>query len=168
MAFREIRAEELSFNPFDKIGKEWMLITAGDEASHNTMTASWGGLGIMWGKKVATVYIRPQRYTKEFVDRNDRFTISFYKEEYRKALAVCGSKSGRDCEKEKEAGLTPYYVDGTTAFEEAELIFVCKKQYHQELKGECFDVKENDTTHYPDQDYHMMYIAEIEKVLVKE
>ena len=157
MAFREIRAEELSFNPFDKIGKEWMLITAGDEAKHNTMTASWGGLGIMWGKKVAMVYIRPQRYT-----------ISFYKEEYRKALAVCGRKSGRDCDKEKEAGLTPYYVDGTTAFEEADLVFVCRKQYHQELKGECFDVKENDTTHYPDQDYHMMYIAEIEKVLVKE
>ena len=148
MAFREIRAEELSFNPFDKIGKEWMLITAGDEAKHNTMTASWGGLGIMWGKKVAMVYIRPQRYTKEFVDRNDRFTISFYKEEYRKALAVCGRKSGRDCDKEKEAGLTPYYVDGTTAFEEADLVFVCRKQYHQ--------------------DYHMMYIAEIEKVLVKE
>jgi flavin reductase (DIM6/NTAB) family NADH-FMN oxidoreductase RutF len=145
-----------------------MLITAGDEAKHNTMTASWGGLGIMWGKKVAMVYIRPQRYTKEFVDRNDRFTISFYKEEYRKALAVCGRKSGRDCDKEKEAGLTPYYVDGTTAFEEADLVFVCRKQYHQELKGECFDVKENDTTHYPDQDYHMMYIAEIEKVLVKE
>ena len=114
MAFREINAEELSFNPFDKIGKEWMLITAGDEAKHNTMTASWGGLGIMWGKKVATVYIRPQRYTKEFVDQNERFTISFYKEEYRKALSICGSKSGRDCEKEKEAGLTPYYVDGTT------------------------------------------------------
>ena len=75
MAFREIRAEELSFNPFDKIGKEWMLITAGDEAKHNTMTASWGGLGIMWGKKVATVYIRPQRYTKEFVDQNERFIL---------------------------------------------------------------------------------------------
>ena len=103
MAFREINAEELSFNPFDKIGKEWMLITAGDEAKHNTMTASWGGLGIMWGKKVATVYVRPQRYTKEFVDQNERFTISFYKKSTGKRFQSAGSKSGRDGEKEKRS-----------------------------------------------------------------
>ena len=120
MAFKEVAIEDLAFNPFTKIGKEWMLITAGDENGHNTMTASWGALGEMWGKHVATVYIRPQRYTKEFVDQKDTFTISFYSEEYRQALNICGTKSGKDCEKEKEAGLTPYYVDGTTAFEEAD------------------------------------------------
>lgn len=168
MAFREIAVEELEFNPFRKISKEWMLITAGDEKKSNTMTASWGGLGIMWGKNIATAYIRPQRYTKEFVDENDTFTLSFLPEEYRKALNVCGSVSGRNVEnKWEEAGLHPYYVDGTTAVEEADLVLVCKKQYHQLMLPECFDVKENDEKWYPDKDYHMMYMAEIVKVLKK-
>lgn len=167
MGFKEIAIEELQFNPFTKIGKEWMLVTAGDETSHNTMTASWGGVGVMWGKNVVNVYIRPQRYTKEFVDAGEMFTLSFYDESYRKSLSICGSKSGRDCEKEKEAGLTPYYVEGTTAFEEANMIFVCKKQYHQDMAPEHFDVTENDEKWYPQKDYHVMYMAEIVKVLVK-
>ena len=77
MAFQEVKIEDLSFNPFTKIGKEWLLITAGDEKKHNTMTASWGGVGVLWGKNVVTTYIRPQRYTKEFVDAQDVFTITF-------------------------------------------------------------------------------------------
>ena len=85
MAFKEISIESLNFNPFEKISKEWMLITAGDEEKSNTMTASWGGVGIMWRKNVVTAYIRPQRYTKEFVDSNEMFTISFLPEEYRKS-----------------------------------------------------------------------------------
>ena len=168
MAFKEIAIEELVFNPFQKISKEWMLITAGDEKKSNTMTASWGGLGIMWGKNIATAYIRPQRYTKEFVDANDTFTLSFLPEEYRQALKVCGSVSGKDVDdKWAEAGIHPYYIDGTTAVEEADLIFVCKKQYHQLMLPECFDEKENDEKWYPSKDYHMMYMAEIVKVLKK-
>ena len=149
MAFQEISIDSLEFNPFHKIQKEWMLITAGDEKKSNTMTA----------------YIRPQRYTKEFVDANEYFTLSFLPEEYRKALSVCGSVSGRDGDKWLASGLHPYYVDGTTAVEEANLIFVCKKQYHQEMKPECFDEKENDTKWYPEKDYHTMYMGEIVKVL---
>lgn len=168
MGFKEISAEELQFNPFTKIGKEWMLVTAGDENRHNTMTASWGGVGVMWGKNVVSVYIRPQRYTKEFVDTNDTFTLSFYDEAWKKALGICGSKSGRDCDKEAEEGLTPYYIDGTTAFAEADMILVCKKQYHQDMAAEHFDVKENDEKWYPEKDYHTMYMAEIVKVLVRE
>ena len=168
MAFREIEVKDLELNPFTKIGSEWMLITAGNEDKHNTMTASWGAMGVMWGKNVVTVYLRPQRYTKEFVDTLDTFTISFYDESCRKALNVCGTKSGRDCDKEKEAGLTPYYIDGTTAFEEANMILVCKKQYHQDMKPECFDVPENDEKWYPNKDYHTLYMAEVVKVLVKE
>lgn len=167
MGFKEISVEEMQFNPFIKIGKEWMLVTAGDEKKHNTMTASWGGVGVMWGKNVVSVYIRPQRYTKEFVDANDTFTLSFYDEKYKKALSICGGKSGRDCDKEAEAGLTPYYIDDTTAFEEASLILVCKKQYHQKMAQEHFDVPENDTKWYPDHDYHTMYMAEVVKVLIK-
>lgn len=168
MAWKEMAIEEVRLNPFDKIGKEWMLITAGDQEAHNTMTASWGGLGFLWGKNVATVYIRPQRYTKSFVDTKERFTLSFYSEQYRSALNICGSKSGRDCAKETEAGLTPFSVDGTMAFEEADLILVCRKLYHQAMLPECFDVDGEDEKWYANKDYHVMYIAEIEKVYVRE
>lgn len=168
MAFKEIAIEDLQLNPFQKISRQWMLITAGDELESNTMTASWGGLGIMWGKNVATAYIRPQRYTKEFVDNNDLFTLSFLPEEKREALNICGRVSGRDVEdKWAEAGLHPYYVDGTTAVEEAEMVLVCKKLYAQEMYPECFIETECDTKWYPQADYHTMYIAEIVKVLVK-
>lgn len=168
MSFREVKAEDLKINPFTTIGKDWFLVTAGDEKQYNTMTASWGGMGVLWRKNVVTIYIRPQRYTKEFVDKNDRFTLSVLGEEYRKALNVCGTKSGRDVEKFKEAGITPYFLDGTTAVEEAQMIFVCKKMYHQWMKEECFDDKEADSLCYPDKDYHMVYVAEIEKVFVRE
>ena len=96
------------------------------------------------------------------------FTLSFYGEEHRKALNICGSKSGRDCDKEKEAGLTPYYTDGTTAFEEADMIFVCRKMYSQPMGPEYFTADWIDEKWYPAKDYHVMYMAEIVKVLVKE
>lgn len=168
MAFKEVDIKSLTFNPFTKIGSEWMLITAGDQSGYNTMTASWGGLGVLWGKNVATCYIRPQRYTKKFVDANDTFTLSFYGPEHKQALSICGSKSGRDCDKVKEAGLTPYFVDGTVAFEEADMVFVCKKLYEDEIRPENFIAKENDEKWYPEKDYHTVYIAEITKVLVRE
>ena len=174
MAFKEVKAEELQVNPFTKIGKEWMLITAGTEEKYNTITASWGGVGVIWGKDVVTAYIRPQRYTKEFVDGSDRFTISFLPEDKREALNICGSVSGRDVEnKWEKAGLHPYFVnektlEETTAVEEAEMIFVCRKLYAQEMYPECFVDTECDTKWYPQNDYHTMYIGEIEKVLVRE
>lgn len=104
--FSRIDPKELDQNVFSMIGEQWMLVTAGTVERCNTMTASWGGLGVLWGKPVATVYIRPQRYTLEFVEREDCFTLSFFGEEYRKALALCGSKSGRDVDKVKECGFT--------------------------------------------------------------
>lgn len=169
MSFKEIKPEKMKGNPFDLIGRQWMLISAGDEEKCNTMTASWGAMGVMWGKNAVTVYIRPQRYTKEFVDREDTFTISVLGEEYRKALNYCGKVSGKDADnKIKEAGLTPYFTDGTAGIEEADMIMVCKKMYHDEIKPECFDAGENDGKWYPQKDYHTMYIAEILKVLVRE
>ena len=168
MSFREVKPEELVMNPFTKIGKEWLLITAGNEEKCNTMTASWGAMGVMWGRNAVTVYIRPQRYTKEFVDREETFTISVLSEEYRKALSYCGTASGKGIDKIKEAGLTPYFSEGTPGISEAELIMVCRKMYHDTIKKECFDDKTADEKWYPEEDHHTMYIAEIVKVLVKE
>lgn len=171
MPFKEIAPEELMLNPFTKIGKEWMLITAGADAGHcNTMTASWGAMGVMWGKNVVSVYIRPQRYTKEFVDAEERFTCAFFGEgNQREALSLLGKVSGRDVpDKVSQAGLTPVEVGGSVAFEEAELVFVCRKLYARELPPEDFVDTSCDARWYPNHDYHTMYMAEIEKVLVKE
>ena len=99
MSFKEVNPSELNMNPFTTIGKDWLLITAGNEEKCNTMTASWGAMGVMWGKNAVTVYIRPQRYTKEFVDREDTFTISVLGKDYRKALNYCGTVSGKGSDK---------------------------------------------------------------------
>ena len=128
---------------------------------------SWGGFGHLWQREVATIYIRPQRYTKAFVDNNELFTVSFYGEEYRKALQLCGTLSGKDTNKTEQAGLTPYFVEGTTAFAEAELILVCRKLYHQDMLPELFDDPAVEQAMYPQKDYHTLYIGEIVKVLRK-
>lgn len=168
MGWKEIKPEEWDANPFKAIGKDWMLITAGEKNHCNTMTASWGGVGVIWGKPSVTAYIRQNRYTKEFIDQEEMFTLTFFDESYRKALNLCGTVSGRDRDKIKEAGLTPIDIEGTTAFEEANVIILCKKQFHQFMDPEGFDVKENETTWYSDQNYHTMYIASIEKIYIKE
>ena len=138
MAFKKIDISELSFNPFEKIGKQWMLLTGGNKDKFNTMTASWGQLGVLWNKNVLTCYVRPSRYTYGFIEDNECYTASFLGEEYRKALSFCGSHSGRDCDKAKETGLTPAEVDGCMAFEEAELVLVCRKLYSYDLQESGF------------------------------
>lgn len=153
--------ENLDFNPFKKIGREWFLVTAGNEKGWNTMTASWGFAGVMWGKNTFTTVIRPQRHTKEFADKSDVFTISFFKEEHKKALQFCGSHSGKDCDKAKETGLTPVFTDDTTTFAQADLVLVCKKAYVQPMAPEFFTDKSNDEKWYAAKDYHIQYIGEI-------
>ena len=168
MSFKEVDVTQLDMNPFTKISKQWMLITAGDEKKANTMTASWGSVGFIWNKNTITMYIRPQRYTKEFVDANDTLSVSFLPEQYRAALNLCGKVSGRDEDKISNAGLTLAYENGTPYFEEAELVLVCKKMYVQEMKPECLVDEIFDATYYPNKDYHYLYIAEIQKVLQKQ
>ena len=163
--FEQIDPKSLDQNVFSLIGDQWMLITAGTGEKCNTMTASWGGLGVLWGKPVATVYIRPQRYTLEFVEREEKFTLAFFGEKYRKALALCGSKSGRDIDKVKECGFTVETVDGAPYFAEADLVLVCKKAYWQDMDPTHFLDGEIDGKWYPEKDYHRIFIGEIETVL---
>lgn len=164
---REIDVKELQKNPFSMIGEEWMLITAEKEGKINTMTASWGGVGVLWGKNVVTAYIRPQRYTKEFVDGSEIFTISVLGEEYRKALSYLGSRSGRDEDKIAAAGLHPISLEGAPSFEEAELVLVCRKCYHDRIRPENMLDAADDARWYPKKDYHEVYIGEIVKAYVK-
>lgn len=165
--WKEIKPEEMKDNPFQAIGSDWMLIAAGDEKKANAMTASWGGLGILWNKPVATAYIRPQRFTKGLVDEKEQFTLSFYGEEYRKMLSYMGRVSGADEDKIAGSGLTLAMFDGVPAFEEARMVLVCRKLYAQELEECCFLDSGLVDKNYPEQDFHTMYIAEIQRVYVK-
>lgn len=164
--WKEIKAEEGKDNPFQLIGKEWMLVAAGNVEKCNAMTASWGGVGIMWGKPVAYVVIRPQRYTKEFMDQGERFSLSFLPEEYRKALNYMGTVSGRDADKIKESGLHTELLHETPAFTESRMVMICKKMFVQDMKKESFLQEDILTKWYPQEDYHTLYIAEIEKIYV--
>ena len=167
MAFREISVEELKDNPFTLINKDWMLITAGNQDKHNTMTASWGGVGELWGKYASTIYIRPQRYTLEFVEREDFYSLCFFGPEYRQALSLCGSKSGRDVDKDAATGLTPCFDQAAPYYEQARLVFLCRKLYKQDMTEEAFLDKSLLDKWY-DNDLHRMFIGEIVKVLVKD
>lgn len=147
--------------------KKWALLTAGNKDKFNTMTVSWGGLGTLWGSPVATVYVRKSRYTHEFMDNNEFFTVSFYQEEYRDVLKVLGSKSGRDMDKMKESGLTAKEVSQSMTFEEAEVTFVCRKLFVQELKTENM-LPEIASKFYSSDAAHDMYIGEIVDIIRKD
>lgn len=164
--FREIKPQEMGGDVFTRIGKEWMLVSAGDEDGHNMMTASWGGLGVLWNKPVSTIYIRPSRYTYEFLEREEYYALCFFDEEYRMALTYCGRHSGRDGDKCQATGLTPCFDEAAPYYKEASLVLICRKLYYQDMAPENFldDTIEN---HYNGSDYHRIYIGEIVKVLKK-
>ena len=167
MEFKEIAPEDFNESVFKVIGKDWLLLSGTVNRKTNAMTASWGGMGIMWGKPVAFVFVRPQRYTKEFLDNGDGMAISVFDESYRKLLGYFGSVSGRDEDKITKAGLTKVEDNGQVYFGEARIAMVCRKLYAQEMKSECFIDKESEERWYPNKDYHTMYVMEIEKLLVK-
>jgi flavin reductase (DIM6/NTAB) family NADH-FMN oxidoreductase RutF len=164
--FREIKPSDIKDNIFEMVGKQWMLVTAGNRDKFNTMTASWGGAGILWNKPVAFSFVRPQRYTFEFMEKFERYTLSFYEEGYRDALNLCGTISGRDTDKVSQAGLTPVIENSAVYFDEAKLVLVCRKLYTQDIRPESFVDKEL-LKNYPENDYHRIYVGEIEKVLAK-
>lgn len=162
----KIQPQDIIFNPIKKLSEEWCLITAGDENKYNTMTASWGQIGFMWRKPVITVYVRPSRYTYEFMENNDYFTVSLLAGEYKKAMSILGKKSGRDSNKIEESGLSPKFIDNTVSFEESEYIFICKKLYSDDIKLENF-LDDDAKNVYTDNNVHRQYIAEIISVYIK-
>ena len=165
--WKEITTHEWKGNPFEAIGKQWMLITAGNEDKCNTMTASWGSLGVLWNKDVSFTFIRHSRYTFEFAEREEYYSLCFFPEDYRPALSLCGRVSGRDTDKIADAGLTPVFDKEAPYFAEAETVMICRKIYADEVEAKDFlDEKINDC--YPTKDYHKMYIGEIVRVMVKE
>lgn len=160
--FTEIALADLKLNPFEAIGKDWLLITAGDAQKANTMTASWGGMGVLWNENVAFVFIRPQRYTKEFVDAKGCFSLSFFQGQ-REALSLLGSVSGRDRDKIAESGLHLTMLDGVPAFAEARLVLLTDTLYTAELEPTGFLKPEYIQKCYPQADFHTMYVAKIRR-----
>ena len=174
--FVEKNIREFSGTPFDRIRKGWMLITAGnaqsDKSNWNTMTASWGGLGVLWQRDVAFVFVRPSRHTFGFINSASVFTLSFFDETHRAALNLCGGKSGRDIDKASAAGLTPVYfsggpVGGAVSFKEARDIIICKKIYAQNIDPALFLDVQSIEENYHGKDYHRFFIGGIVGYFVK-
>ena len=163
--FKEINAKEISGNLIKAISEEWMLISAGDKTDYNMMTASWGFMGEVWSNDSVLALVRPQRYTMDFINNNDYFTLSFYGDN-KDIHKICGSKSGRDVNKTELTGLTPIFSDNSVYFKEARMVIVCKKQFVSQMKEENFCDK-TPLANYKDGDFHYMIIGKIEKVLVK-
>ncbi len=166
--FQKITPEELPGNFFKLIGSDWMLITAGNTASWNTMTASWGTLGVLWNKPVSICFIRPQRYTYQFTERNHFYTLSFFSEDYREVLNFCGTKSGRDFDKSAETGLNPMETpNGSISFREARIILECRKLYSDLIQPGNFILSDVISKNYPRKDFHRFYIGEITDARVR-
>jgi len=167
--FQKIEPQLLTDNFIQTIGDEWMLITAGSIKKYNTMTASWGAVGVLWNKPIAICFIRPTRYTFELASQAEVFTLSFFHEEYRTILNFCGSHSGKKIDKIKETGLIAMITENKgISYKQARMIIECRKVYFDDLKPAHFLNPETDKKHYPKKDYHRMFIGEIVSCYVKK
>jgi len=163
--FHTISPTEITDNVFKLLDKDWMLVTAGNLEDFNTMTASWGHLGILWNLPVAIAYIRPHRYTYQFANRYPEYTLSFFTETYRPILQFCGSRSGRDYDKVAETGLTPLATErGNVIFNEARMVLECRKIYQDDLKKKNFLLPEVARKNYPKEDFHRFFMGEVVNV----
>ncbi len=170
---KKIELSQLTENFFNAIGKEWMIVCAGTPDRFNMMTASWGGIGWLWNKPVAFVFIRPERHTFEFTEKEELMTLSFlgHTEEARAIYNLCGSKSGRDMNKMTESGLIPVALSNEkcVGFEQARFTMVCKKLYADDLKPEAFIEKSLCESWYGSKGgFHKMYVVEITEAFIEE
>lgn len=171
--YDKIEASDLPDNVIQLIGKEWMLVTAGNKGSYNTMIASWGGVGYIWERPSTFIFIRDTRYTYQFLQQEESFTLSFFDEKYRNALRIYGTRSGRDTNKIEEAGLTPLETpSGLMSFGEARMIIECKKMFVQELDyanlTEPYKTKVMEESYKNESSKHQMFISEITNIWVKK
>ena len=166
---KEINYHELVLNPVEVFRDDWMLVSAGKASKdYNTMTIGWGHLGCIWGMPTAIAYVRPERYTKEFMDKEEYFTLTWFGKKYRDELLYLGRKSGRDEDKVKKVGFTPTFDDSTVWFKEAQLVIICRKLYADEFHENCFVDHKVIETMYPDHRFHTAYYGEIVKILQQE
>ena len=158
---QKIDPKTLTMNPFTLIGDQWLLITAGTPEHCNTMTASWGGAGTLWGEDVVTVYIRPSRYTHQFVEAQGRFSLCFFDEAWRAQLSMLGRVSGRDRDKIADAGLHVTWLDGIPVFEQARQVLLVQTLYVDTLRADCFTDRALLDKCYPQRDLHTVYVGKV-------
>lgn len=167
MTREQIPLESLKTRPLQLFDQQWMLVTSGDYSKRhfNSMTISWGFMGTVWSTPVVQVLVRPTRYTFEFMEQYDTFTVCAFPKQYHRALQILGTQSGRDGDKLAKAGLTPIAVEGADApaFAEAELILSCRKIYWQDIQPQQFLLPELEQN-YPEKDYHRVYFGEVKFV----
>lgn len=161
----EISIRDLQKSFVKMLSEDWALLTAGTADSFNTMAVSWGGVGELWNKDVGFVFVRPQRYTYEFIEKNDYFSLSFFGGEYKKELGICGSKSGRDIDKMEATGFTPIDLGNAVDFEQAKITIVMKKLAYQDMSPAGF-LDESIMKNYAANDFHRIYVGEIVKVML--
>jgi flavin reductase (DIM6/NTAB) family NADH-FMN oxidoreductase RutF len=175
--WREKHIRDFSGSPSQRIGQDWMLISARDGDDWNTMTASWGGLGVLWGRDAAFMFIRPSRRTFGFANAASLFTLSFFDADHDQALEFCGEKSGRDVDKAAGAGLSPIVFDaslasgriaGCAGFKEAREIIVCRKLYTHDIDPAAFLDAPSIEEFYHGSDYHRLFIGEVLTLLVRD
>jgi flavin reductase (DIM6/NTAB) family NADH-FMN oxidoreductase RutF len=165
--FKKITWKEINENAVSLI-ENWMLVTAGVPGNYNMMTANWGTLGWLWRKPVSTIFVRPHRFTYDFTEHEDYYTLTFFKEEYREVLELMGEVSGRDFDKMNYDGLHPLLTEnGSIAFSEAYLIIECKKLFATSLKEEDFVDTKVKSRNYPKKDFHTMYVGEITNIWLR-
>lgn len=166
--FQSISPKELSNNPVKMVADDWLLLTAKDGEKFNMMTASWGTFGNLWGEPVAFVFVRPQRHTFQFMEKDRYFTITVFEEQYRDILSFCGTKSGRDFDKVKETGLKPLFTDlGNVYYEQASVVIECEKIYADWFNEKAFIDPTISEKIYAQKDFHKMYIGKILNVWIK-
>ena len=165
--FTQVPVSTFEHKVFSLIKDQWFLITASDPDHINPMTAAWGSVGIMWNRPIFTIVVRNTRYTHNLLEKASTYTCSFFNSEYRDKLSYCGKNSGRDVDKIKETGLTPTFFDNYIGYEEASLVFCCKKASRTLLLPDQF-IDETIIRHYDLKDYHTQYMGYIEKILQKE
>lgn len=170
MNFKRIEPKALDMKPFSDFDQGWALLSAGREGSFNTMTVSWGGVGTVWSKPVVTVYVRPQRYTREFIEREAYYTLSLFGGAHRDALTLLGKESGRDGDKLTKTDLTATFEPKTGApvFEQAQINLICRKLYTGMVEADGFLDTSLIDRNYPKRDFHHIYIGEVVTAFVRK
>ena len=166
--FQPYPIDMLELNPFTRIGTDWAVLSAGKGEKINAMTVSWGGLGVLWGKNVGFIFVRDSRYTKEFIDHGDTFSLTFFPKDFHKTpLKYLGSVSGRDENKIAAAHLGIDYSDGIPYIDDGNFVITFRKLSATRITADDFIDPTIDDTFYKDKDYHTMYVGEILQVLAR-
>ncbi|URA09763.1 flavin reductase family protein [Thermospira aquatica] len=164
---KSIEINDLKWDVFEWIGQRWMLVVGGTRDSYNMMTASWGGVGIVWNEPMVFVFVRPSRYTHEFLMKYPRFSLVFLPDSYREILNLCGSRSGRDIDKMRIPGITPVDLKEAVGFDEAELVIIARTAFRQPLDPSSLLREDVRQAFYSTGDYHDLFMGSIEGVWIQ-